>query len=124
MLDFTGVNCINCRKMEGSVWSDPEVMKRLKENFVIASLFVDVHKGVDLPVGEQYFSKDLGKQVETLGQRNADIQISRFGTSSQPNYFFLDGDEQRLIPEGYGYEPNVQKFIKHLDRAVEEYKKR
>lgn len=124
MLDFTGVNCINCRKMEGSVWSNPEVMKRLKENFVIASLFVDVHTGVDLPLSEQYFSKDLDKQIETLGQKNTDIQVSKFGSNSQPNYFFLDSEENRLIVEGYGYDPDVQKFIQHLDKAIEEYKKR
>ncbi|WP_346238477.1 protein-disulfide reductase DsbD family protein [Niabella insulamsoli] len=122
MLDFTGVNCINCRKMEGSVWSHPEVMKKLKEDFVIASLFVDVHNGVELPVAEQYFSKTLDKQIETLGQKNTDIQVSQFGTSSQPNYFFVDGHGNRLIEEGYGYDPDVKKFLAHLDRAIEAYK--
>src|SRR6185312_6020377 len=57
MLDFTGINCVNCRAMEAQVWSDPEVMKRLKENFVIVSLYVDVP--LDLQPGEQYFSKTL-----------------------------------------------------------------
>src|SRR5215203_4072367 len=69
MLDFTGINCVNCRKMEGQVWSDPKVMQRLKEDFVIVSLYVDVHQ-VDIPQNEQYFSKALDKQVETLGDRN------------------------------------------------------
>ena len=63
MLDFTGINCVNCRKMEGQVWSDPKVMQRLKEDFVIASLYVDVHN-VDIPQSEQYFSKALDKQVQ------------------------------------------------------------
>ncbi|HEU4633826.1 MAG TPA: cytochrome c biogenesis protein CcdA, partial [Flavisolibacter sp.] len=106
MLDFTGINCVNCRKMEGQVWSDPEVMKRLKEDFVIVSLYVDVHH-VELPFPEQYFSKALDKQVETLGDKNADMQVTRFGANTQPYYFFLDGAEQRLAPEGYGYDPGI-----------------
>ena len=124
MIDFTGVTCVNCREMEGQVWSDPEVMKRLKNDFVIASLYVDVHKGVDIPISEQYYSQALGKQVETLGERNTDISISRFGVHSQPNYFFLDGKEQRLAPEGYGHDLSVSKFTKHLDDVIAEYKKR
>jgi thiol:disulfide interchange protein DsbD len=124
MMDFTGVNCINCRHMEGRVWSDPEVMRRLKNNFVIASLFVDVHNGVDLPVAEQYYSPELKKQVETLGDRNTDIQVTRFDSNSQPFYFFLDGNEQRLAPDGYPYDPSVEKFVAHLDKVVAEFKKR
>ncbi len=124
LLDFTGINCINCRKMEGQVWSDPEVMRRLREDFVIASLFVDVHYGVDLPENEIYYSEALRKKIETLGDRNADIQVSRFGANTQPYYFFLDNNENRLIAEGYGYDPDIRKFINHLDKAVEEFKKR
>lgn len=124
MLDFTGVNCINCRHMEGQVWSDPEVMKRLKNDFVIASLYIDVHSGVDIPISEQYYSEGLKKQIETLGDLNADIQVTRFGSNSQPFYFFLDGNEQRLAPEGYPYDPSIPKFIQHLDKVIAEYKKR
>lgn len=117
MLDFTGINCVNCRKMEGEVWSDPQVMKRLKENFVIASLYVDVHE-VDLQEAEQYFSKSLNKKVTTLGDKNTDMQVAVYGANSQPYYFFLDNNEQRLISEGYGYNPDVNKFIALLDTAV------
>ncbi|MBZ4192327.1 protein-disulfide reductase DsbD family protein [Niabella beijingensis] len=124
MLDFTGINCVNCRKMEGQVWSDPEIMKLLKDEFVIASLFVDVHNGVDLPEAEQYQSKDLGKKIETLGELNTDIQVSRFGANTQPFYFFLDGKEERLAPEGYPYDPSVSKFKTHLEKVIAEYKKR
>lgn len=125
MLDFTGVNCVNCRKMEGQVWSHPEVMRRLKEHFVIASLYMDVHgKGVVLPVEEQYYSKHLGKHVETLGEKNTDLQISRFGSNAQPIYFFLDQNESPLAPQGYGYDASVEKFINHLDKVVEEYRNR
>jgi thiol:disulfide interchange protein len=122
MLDFTGINCVNCRKMEGQVWSDPEVMKRLKEDFVIVSLYVDVHN-VDLPEKEQYFSKALDKQVETVGDKNTDMQVEKFGANTQPYYFFLDANEKRLAPEGYGYNPDVKKFARLLDEVKEKYNK-
>lgn len=122
MIDFTGINCVNCRKMEGQVWSDPAVMKMLKEDFVIVSLYVDVNN-IDLPESEHYFSKALGKKVETLGDKHADIQVTRFGANSQPFYFFLDGNENRLIPQGYGYDPNIQRFIDHLNKAKAAYNK-
>ncbi|MCH5686082.1 thioredoxin family protein [Niabella sp. W65] len=122
MLDFTGINCVNCRKMEGQVWSDPRVMQRLKDDFVIVSLYVDVHN-VYIPRQEQYFSKTLNRQVETLGDLNADMQVSKFGANTQPYYFFLDGNEQRLAPEGYGYDPDINKFIKLLDAVKEAYNK-
>ncbi|MEO6683207.1 MAG: cytochrome c biogenesis protein CcdA [Ginsengibacter sp.] len=124
MLDFTGINCVNCRKMEGSVWSDPEVMRRLKEDFVIASLYVDVHRDVDLQPDEQYFSPALGKQITDLGDKNADLQVSVYNANTQPYYFFLDNNEKRLVAEGYGYDPSIRKFIDLLDAAKAEYEKR
>ncbi len=123
MLDFTGINCVNCRKMEGQVWSDPEVMKRLKEDFVIVSLYVDV-QNIDLQEHEQYYSKSLSKNIETLGDKNADMQVTRFGANSQPYYFFLDANEKKLIEEGYGYNPNVNAFIDLLTKAKVEYNKK
>jgi thiol:disulfide interchange protein DsbD len=121
MLDFTGINCVNCRKMEGEVWSDPEVMKRLKNNFVIVSLYVDVNN-VDLQPSQQYYSKALNQQVTTLGARNSDLQVSRYNANTQPYYFFLDGNEKRLEPEGYGYDSDVEKFKNMLDDVVAKYK--
>ena len=121
MLDFTGINCVNCRKMEGSVWSDPEVMKRLKDNFVIVSLYVDVHK-VHLQPNEQYYSESLGKKVTDLGDKNTDLQITKYNANTQPFYFFLDAKENRLEPEGYGYDSDVQKFKNMLDDVVAKYK--
>ncbi|NDC76527.1 MAG: protein-disulfide reductase [Chitinophagia bacterium] len=116
MLDFTGINCVNCRKMEAEVWSDPEVMRRLKEDFVIVSLYVDV-QDIELPEAEHYRSEALGKKVFTLGDKNADMQVTRFQANSQPYYFFLDNEEKRLVPEGYGYDPDIAKFIRLLDEA-------
>jgi thiol:disulfide interchange protein DsbD len=121
MLDFTGINCVNCRKMEGQVWSDPQVMKILKEDFVIVSLYVDV-QNIELPESEQYSSKALDKQIETLGDKNADMQVTKFGANSQPFYFFLDNNEQKLAPDGYGYDPDIQKFISHLNKVKQAFK--
>ena len=122
MLDFTGINCINCRKMEAQVWSNPEVMKRLKEDFVVVSLYTDVR--ISLPENEEFDSKELGEHVNTVGEKFMHLQASRFGAVSQPFYIFLDGKEEKLAPDGYGYDPDVQAFIKHLDNVLAEYKKR
>lgn len=122
MLDFTGINCINCRKMEAQVWSSPEVMKRLKEEFVVVSLYTDVR--IELPDNEVFDSKELGEKVNTVGEKFMHLQASRYGSIAQPFYIFVDGAEEKLAPDGYGYDPNVQAFIRHLDKVVEEYKKR
>jgi thiol:disulfide interchange protein DsbD len=98
-------------------------MQRLKEDFVIVSLYVDVHN-IELQPSEQFYSKALDKQVETLGDRNADRQVTRFGANTQPYYFFLDALENKLAEEGYGYNPDVEKFIRLLDRVKAEYTKR
>jgi thiol:disulfide interchange protein DsbD len=109
--------------MEAQVWSHPEVMKRLKENFVIASLYTDV-QNIYLPEEEEFDSKELGERVNTVGEKFSHLQVSRYGVLAQPFYIFLDGSEQKLAPEGYAYDPDVQKFIQHLDKVVAEYKKR
>lgn len=121
MLDFTGINCVNCRAMEAQVWSDPEVMKMLKEDFVIASLYVDVKTGVDLQPNEQYFSKALNQQITNLGDKNADLQISVFNANTQPYYFFLDAEEKKIMPEGYGYNSNIDKFKNMLKEVISKY---
>ncbi|HET7899527.1 MAG TPA: cytochrome c biogenesis protein CcdA, partial [Flavisolibacter sp.] len=89
MLDFTGINCINCRKMEAQVWSHPEVMKRLKENFVIASLYTDA-QNIFLPEEEEFDSKELNEHVNTVGEKFSHLEVSRYGVLSQPFYIFLD----------------------------------
>jgi hypothetical protein len=59
----------------------------------------------------------LGKQVTTLGDKNADMQVTRYQANSQPYYFFVDGNERKLVAEGYGYDPDIPKFIRLLDAA-------
>lgn len=122
MLDFTGINCVNCRKMESQVWSNPEVAKRLKEDFIVASLYCDINK-ITLPEKEQFYSKDLNTQVTTLGNKNAHIQAAQFGSNSQPFYFYIDEKGNKLADNGYSYDPDVQKFVKHLESVKENYKK-
>ena len=123
MLDFTGINCVNCRKMESQVWSNPEVMKRLKEDFIIVSLYCDYDK-IELPKDQQFFSKELNSQVLTLGDWNEALQASKFNANSQPFYFYIDENGNKLADKGYSYDPDAQKFIEHLDAVKEEYKKR
>ncbi len=121
MLDFTGINCVNCRKMESQVWSKPEVAELLKNDFIVASLYCDYDKR-ELPESEQYYSKALQSQVVTVGDRNEDLQASKFNSNSQPFYFYIDEEGNRLAEEGYPYDPDVQKFVKHLEKVKEKYK--
>lgn len=114
MLDFTGHSCANCRKMEKEVWKDPEVLKRMKENFVLVSLYVD--ESTPLPAGEQYTKKD-GDKVLTEGDKNLDYEITQFGFNAQPLYMFLDLEGKPLSSIKYGYNPDINKFIAHLDAA-------
>ncbi|RYD97024.1 MAG: thioredoxin family protein [Sphingobacteriales bacterium] len=121
MLDFTGITCVNCRKMEGQVWSNAEVMKMMKEDFIVVSLYGDYDKE-DLPKEEQFFSKALNANVVTLGDKVDDYQASRFNSNTQPFYFFIDEDDVQLHPKGYEYDPSVPKFIAHLKEVLAKYK--
>ena len=122
MLDFTGINCSNCRKMESQVWSQPEVTKRLKEDFIVVSLYCDFNS-IDLPKELQHFSKDLNSQVVTVGDKNAELQAAKFESSTQPFYFYVDENGNKLADKGYSYNPDVQKFIDHLDSVKANYKR-
>lgn len=112
MLDFTGHSCANCRKMEEEVWSNPDVLKRIKENFVLVSLYVD--ESTELPVAEQYIDKN-GDKVVTVGNKNLDYEVTKFNLNAQPLYMFLDLNGNALSDVKYGYNSDVQKFINHLD---------
>lgn len=114
MLDFTGYSCSNCRKMEAQVWSDPEVLKRIRENFVLVSLYVD--EPTELAADEKY-KNARGENVETEGDRNLDYEITKFGSNAQPLYMFITADQKILSNIKYGYDPDIDKFIKHLDAA-------
>ena len=112
MLDFTGHTCPNCRKMEEQVWKDPAVLSRIKENFILVSLYVDETE--ELPINEQYTDKN-GVKIETVGGKNLDYEIKTFGFNAQPLYMFLNLNGKPLSDVKYGYDPSVAGFIKHLD---------
>lgn len=112
MLDFTGWSCANCRKMENEVWSKPEILERLKNDFVLVSLYVDDR--TELPLKEQITSA-RGDKIETIGDKNLDFEITAFDLNAQPLYKFMDHEGNILSPVQYGYDPDVNKFAKHLD---------
>lgn len=111
-LDFTGHSCTNCRKMENAVWPDPEVLRRLKNDFVVISLYVDDR--TELPESEKYVSKYTGKKVKTLGNRNVDLQVSKFNSNAQPLYVIVDADGNPLTTT-HGYKEDVPGYIEFLD---------
>jgi thiol:disulfide interchange protein len=120
-VDFTGWGCVNCRKMEKSVWPDPEVLRRLKEDYVTVSLYVD--DKYPLPKTEQYFSDALDKEVVTLGDRNFDLQYSNYRIGAQPYYVLLDMDG-KLLTKPRGYTSDVATYVQFLDAGKEEYSNR
>jgi thiol:disulfide interchange protein DsbD len=119
-IDFTGHGCTNCREMENRVWSDPEVLKRLRENFVLLALYVD-DKVIELPKEEWYTNKS-GKQVKLLGKKNTEIQTEKFGTNSQPYYVILDSNGN-LIVSPRAYNLNIEAFKQFLDDGVKAFSK-
>ncbi len=121
MLDFTGHSCANCRKMEAEVWDDATVMKRIKDDFVLISLYVD--ESTELAEGEQYTNTN-GEKITTVGQKNLDYEVTKFGFNAQPLYMFLDLTGQPLSDVKYGYDSNKQKFIDHLRKVKEEFNRR
>jgi len=120
-IDFTGHGCVNCREMEANVWSDPRVLERLKNNFVVIALYVDDKS--TLPESEWITSTYDGKVKKTLGKKYADFQISRYGVNAQPYYVLLDGKEQKLV-EPRAYDLNADHFVEFLDQALAEFEKR
>jgi thiol:disulfide interchange protein DsbD len=119
MIDFTGFNCANCRKMEQNVWSDNSVLAILKKDYIIVSLHTDDKR--KLPKEKVYTTKE-GKEINNLGRKWSDLEISRYGASTQPLYVLLDHNEEKLN------EPvsvcSVSDFQKFLVTGKEEFAKR
>jgi thiol:disulfide interchange protein DsbD len=114
LIDFTGWSCTNCRKMEASVWPDKEVLRRLRENYVLISLYVD--DKTELKEDEKYISSFSGKKVNTIGQKWSDFQASKFGTNSQPYYVIADLDGKVLIPP-QAYNLDISNYVIFLDKG-------
>jgi thiol:disulfide interchange protein DsbD len=114
-IDFTGHGCTNCREMEARVWSNPNVLSRLKEKFVVCALYVDDRTA--LPENEQYISQVDGKLKATIGKRNLDLEVSRFNSNAQPQYIILAPDGTvRQGPRPYNLD--VAAFEQFLDAGL------
>lgn len=125
-VDFTGHGCVNCRKMEEKVWSDPVVLKKLKDSFIVVSLYVD-DKVIKLPKSDCFISKSDGQNITLLGDKNATIQSCYFNNNSQPMYALLNADGERLIQptttaEDFDY--NSKLFAKFLSAGIKQYYKK
>ncbi|MFC3561381.1 protein-disulfide reductase DsbD family protein [Pedobacter jamesrossensis] len=121
-LDFTGHGCVNCREMEAKVWSDPRVLKRLKEDYIVVSLYTDDKTA--LPEPEQFDSKVLETKVNTVGKKFKHLQAERFNTISQPYYVLLGTDEKELVSPPIGVEFSIEKYLQYLDKGLSEFAKK
>ncbi|WP_336830626.1 protein-disulfide reductase DsbD family protein [Sphingobacterium multivorum] len=119
LIDFTGWNCVNCREMEANVWTDPAVAKLLKEEFVMAELFVD--DKTELPANEQFVSKYSGKKIKTIGNKNSDFQASTFNSNSQPLYVIVDATGKVLVPQS-GANRNIEQYKAFLQSGIDAFK--
>ncbi len=117
-IDFTGHGCTNCREMEAVVWSDPQVLKRLQENFVVVALYVD--DKTELAEEEWVTSKYDQKLKKTIGKKNADIQIANLNNNAQPFYVIV-GIDETVMAWPYAYNHDVKSFIDFLDKASLRY---
>jgi thiol:disulfide interchange protein DsbD len=119
-IDFTGHGCVNCREMEARVWADPQVLKRLRENYIVTALYVD--DKTEVPQNEWITSKYDGKVKKSIGKIYADLQISRFNVNAQPYYVLLD-TTGNLLTTPKAYDLNVDNFIKFLDTGLDNFHK-
>jgi thiol:disulfide interchange protein DsbD len=118
-IDFTGHGCVNCREMEANVWSDPVVLKRLKEDYVVISLYVD--DKTPLPESEWVLSSADGKLKKSIGKIYADMQIYNFNVNAQP-YYILMGHNGDLLEKPRAYDLDVDAFVKFLDSGLNNFK--
>lgn len=125
LIDFTGWACVNCRKMEESVWTVEKIKERLEEDFVLVSLYVD--DKVKLPQDQQgIFEYQAGnelkkKKIKTIGNKWATFQTQVFNNNSQPYYVMLS-PEGKLLGNPVGYTPDVEEYEAFLDCGITAYK--
>lgn len=119
LIDFTGVTCVNCRRMEELVWAKPEILSILKNDVVLISLYVDDRK--ELPKDEVYTTKS-GKEITTYGKKWSDLAITKYKANIQPYYILMAHDESNLN-QPVGYTPNVEEYKKWLEDGISKFKK-
>jgi thiol:disulfide interchange protein DsbD len=121
LIDFTGHACVNCRKMEATVWPDRQVLSLMKNSYVLIQLYVD--DKTELSSNEQYISIFSGRKITTIGGLNSDIQAADFDTNSQPFYVLLNAATQTLLvaPQGSLYDP--VSYYNYLESGLKVFKR-
>ncbi|WP_338815185.1 cytochrome c biogenesis protein CcdA [Bernardetia sp. Wsw4-3y2] len=119
-IDFTGHGCVNCREMEASVWNQPEILPLFKNELTVVALYVDERQ--ELTEEEKYTSDRNGKEVTTVGKRNSDFQIRRFGQNAQPNYFIINPYTHQPLVKPVG-KVSTQEFQAFLKKGIKEFQK-
>jgi len=120
MIDFSGYGCVNCRKMENSVWQDSRVKKLLEEDYVLITLMVDDKK----PLNEIFEVNEYGKirKIKTVGDKCSYLQRYKFGSNAQPFYILLDNQGKPIGPS-YTYNENLDQYIQFLKNGLNTYSK-
>ncbi|TRX72163.1 cytochrome c biogenesis protein CcdA [Carboxylicivirga sp. M1479] len=119
LLDFTGLGCTNCRKMEDKVWSNEKIKGMLANDYILVSLYVDDRKKLE----EAYISDITGKKIRTVGQKWAEFQMARYQQQGQPYYVIIDENEKTLNSPT-AYDPDTKKYSNWLQDGLEKYKNR
>ncbi|MFZ6025317.1 MAG: protein-disulfide reductase DsbD family protein [Bacteroidota bacterium] len=123
LIDFTGWACVNCRKMEENVWTQPEVYNYIRENFILVSLYVDDREKLPIEQRFTYTTTDgKQKQLMTLGDKWATFQAENFNQVTQPLYVIMDTSE-RLLNHPVGYTPDAKKYVEWLKCGKEAFHK-
>lgn len=120
MLDFTGYGCVNCRKMEAAVWTDPKVSKLMTDDYVLITLFVD--NKTPLPEHIKVMENGKERTLRTVGDKWSYLQRSKFGANAQPFYVLLD-NEGKPLNKSYSYDEDVDKYVDFLQTGLQNYKK-
>ena len=120
LLDFTGFGCVNCRKMEAAVWTDPTVAKTLQEDYVLISLFVD--DKTPLPQTMTVQENGQTRTLRTVGDKWSYLQRSKFGANAQPFYVPVNNEGRPLVGS-YAYKEDVKAYLGFLQRGLEAYRK-
>ena len=118
MIDFTGYGCVNCRKMELAVWTDPKVSKLLTEDYVLITLYVDEKARLPEPV--KITENGVERTLRTVGDKWSYLQRSKFGANAQPFYVLLD-NEGMPLNKSYSYDEDVQKYVDFLNVGLKNY---
>ncbi len=121
LLDFTGWACVNCRKMEDQVWSDPAVKSKLSNDFILVSLYVDEKRNLPDSLQKDVTWNGSKRRLKTVGNRWSYLQNTRYKSSTQPQYWIIDSDQNRLS-DSTSYDPDKMKYIMWLDKGLQKYK--